>query len=165
MSHTMSFAQALNEAKQVILQQSTRIKSDGEKLRGQQQTIVEQSGLIAEGERKLSEHAAALEERADELRTLAAKYDAETSARAQAEAVVNRQGERITMLETTSADAHRRIDEQADRIDELTRERDALRSQMPTVDDEAALASLAALLTKKAPVKMRLVGEAHAEAA
>ncbi len=49
----MSYAQALNEAKQVIIQQSARIKGDLEKIKGQQQTIVDQAAKITEHEGKL----------------------------------------------------------------------------------------------------------------
>ena len=48
----MTFAQALNEAKQYIVQQSNRIKSDAEKIKNQQQTIVDQCATISEAERK-----------------------------------------------------------------------------------------------------------------
>ena len=44
----MSFAQALTEAKGVIIQLSGRVKSDADKIRTQQQTIVSQSASIAQ---------------------------------------------------------------------------------------------------------------------
>ena len=60
----MSYAQALNEAKQVIIQQSSRIKGDLEKIKGQQQTIVDQAARITETEGRIAE----LTRERDELR-------------------------------------------------------------------------------------------------
>ena len=48
----MTYAQALTEAKQMIVQQQLRIKADAEKIRSQQQTIVDQSSALYEGERR-----------------------------------------------------------------------------------------------------------------
>ncbi len=39
MSTNMTYAQALTEAKQLIVQQQLRIKADAEKIRSQQQTV------------------------------------------------------------------------------------------------------------------------------
>ena len=50
MAQEMSFAQALNEAKGVILQLSNRVKADAEKIRMQQQTIVSLSATVAQNE-------------------------------------------------------------------------------------------------------------------
>ena len=53
MANDMTFAQALNEAKGVILQLSNRVKADAEKVRSQQQTIISQSSTITQQEARL----------------------------------------------------------------------------------------------------------------
>ena len=47
----LSFAQALNEAKQVIVQQATRIKSDSDKIKVQQDMLMTQGQNIGEQEK------------------------------------------------------------------------------------------------------------------
>ena len=54
-SPSYTYAQALNEAKQMIVQQQYRIKQDAEKIRSQQQTIVDQSAAMGEQDRKIQE--------------------------------------------------------------------------------------------------------------
>jgi chromosome segregation ATPase len=149
---SMSFAQALNEAKQVIVQQSNRIKSDAEKIRQQQQTIVDQCSLITGHEMKLKEQEAKVAQQAELIDALEAKVAQVTVAREQAEAVIDRQGQRLGALQDHVATLEQRVAEQSDQIDHLTEERDGYRNQVPSEADEEALAAMAALLTtKKAP--------------
>ena len=145
----MSYAQALNEAKQVIIQQSSRIKGDLEKIKNQQQTIIDQAARISENETKLADLSADLKKQADELRITQARYTEAEAGRQQAEAVVNRQGERINHLEAQVADKAARIEDAAGQIAELIRERDELRVQLPTSEDIEALNGMMTLLSQK----------------
>jgi chromosome segregation ATPase len=146
---SMSFAQALNEAKAVIVQQSNRIKADADKIRQQQQTIVDQCSLITEHEMKGKEQSAELASKTQQIEQLEAKVAQLTVAREQAEAVIDRQGQRLAGLADQVTMFEQRVAEQSDQIDRLTEERDAYRSAAPSQDDEAALAAMAALLTTK----------------
>jgi len=180
MANDMSFAQALNEAKGVILQLSNRVKTDAEKIRSQQQTIISQSSTITQQEAKIREQDEQIVRHADEIASHAAKVKEAESARGHAEAILNRQGERITSLENHNSELEVRIGEQEVVIGQVTQERDSLRAQLPSEEDAAALASMTQLLTKAAPAiekakrsttgpSMRLagIGEGHtiAEAA
>ncbi|HEX5244282.1 MAG TPA: hypothetical protein VFW23_13550, partial [Tepidisphaeraceae bacterium] len=73
MSQPMTYAQALNEAKNVIMQQAARIKSDAERMRTQQQTINEQGVRIVERENRIKDQTTALVAQTDEIRTLGQK--------------------------------------------------------------------------------------------
>ncbi len=180
MANDMSFAQALNEAKGVILQLSNRVKSDAEKIRSQQQTIISQSSTITQQEARLGAQDKQIARHADEVAGLQGKVKEADAARGHAEAILNRQGERITSLENANSELEVRIGEQEVTIGKLTEERDSLRASLPSDEDAAALASMAQLLTKAAPAiekakrsgtgpQMRLagIGEGHtiAEAA
>jgi hypothetical protein len=145
----MSYAQALNEAKQVIIQQSSRIKGDLEKIKGQQQTIVDQAARITEHEGRIAELAGDLQRRGEELRTIEARYTEAEAGRQQAEGVVNRQGERINNLQSEVADLGRRLEDANNQIADLTRERDELRTQLPTNEDIEALNGMLTLLSQK----------------
>jgi chromosome segregation ATPase len=138
MAPEMSFAQALNEAKGVIIQLSNRVKADAEKLRAQQSRIDEQE--------------AALNAAADEVAAMRERLNAANSAREQAEAIINRQGEKITALQNASADADARIEAYRAQVAQVAAERDALRNQLPSNEDAAALAAMTHLLSKAAPV-------------
>jgi chromosome segregation ATPase len=185
----MSFAQALNEAKGVILQLSNRVKADAEKIRSQQDSIAAKSATVAELEGRVTEMTAAhaaetarlAGRAADEAAQAAARHaeqvagletrikDAE-AAGAHAEAILNRQGERILSLESAAAEREAEIADLKAEIANLIAERDAVRSQLPSDEDAAALASMAQLLIKAAPAiekakksagpKMRLADDA-----
>src|SRR2546429_4377542 len=99
MDANMSFAQALNEAKQVIVQQSSRIKADADKVRQQQQTIVDQCSIITDHEMKNKEQAAELASKSELIEQLETKLAQLTVAREQAEAVIDRQGQRLGGLQ------------------------------------------------------------------
>jgi chromosome segregation ATPase len=145
----MSFAQALNEAKGVIVQQSNRIKADADKIRQQQQTIVDQCSIITDHEMKAKEQSAELATKAQQIEQLEAKVAQLTVAREQGEAVIDRQGQRLAGLSDQVTMLEQRVAEQSDQIDRLTEERDSYRSAAPSADDEAALAAMTALLTTK----------------
>ena len=145
----MSYAQALNEAKQVIIQQSSRIKGDLEKIKNQQQTIIDQAARISENETKLADLSTDLKQQAEALKTVQARFTEAESGRQQAEGVINRQGERINGLEAQVEDLGRRLEAANDQIAELTRERDELRVQLPTSEDIEALNGMMSLLSQK----------------
>ena len=67
MAQDMSFAQALNEAKGLIVQQATLIKGDAEKIKALQQTVVDQSATNSEQDRRLREQSDTLVRRTQEV--------------------------------------------------------------------------------------------------
>ena len=144
-----TYAQALNEAKQMIVQQQLRIKGDAEKIRQQQQTIVDQSSAIGEHERKVREQAAELARIAGEMESLSLQLSEVTIAREQAEAVIDRQGERLTGMQSAIADLERQAAEQAAQLAAITAERDELAAQLPTEEDAEALNAMADLLSRR----------------
>lgn len=145
----MSFAQALTEAKQVILQQSNRIKADAEKIKQQQQTIVDQCSIITDHEMKNKEQSTEISKLQEQLEQIEATLAQTTVAREQAEAVVDRQGQRLTGLQEQVDALEKKLAEQGDQLTKMTAERDEYRSQLPSNADEAALAEMAALLSTK----------------
>ena len=164
----MSFAQALNEAKQVIVQQSNRIKADAEKVKQQQQTIVDQCSIITDHEMKLKERAGEVLLQQEEIEALEAKVAQATVAREQAEAVCDRQGQRLTTLTGQVEAMTLKLAELNEEVQKLTAERNQYRDQLPSKADEDALAAMAALLTTKKTSSngsMRIAEEQRAEAA
>ena len=145
----MSYAQALNEAKQVIIQQSSRIKGDLEKIKGQQQTIVDQAARITEQENRIAEQSSEIAQQAESLRGLEGRYAEAEAGRQQAEGVINRQGERINHLEGQVREMTAQVDDANEQIASLTRDRDELRAQLPTAEDIEALSGMMSLLAQK----------------
>lgn len=145
----MSFAQALNEAKQVIVQQSNRIKTDAEKIKLQQQTIVDQCSLITDHEVKLRSQAVEIARHAEQFEALEVRLAQTTVGREQAEAVIDRQGERLTHQQDQLREFEKQLTEQREEIQSLTAERDSYRVQLPSKEDEEALAAMTTLLTTK----------------
>src|SRR5438270_7942494 len=88
MAQEMSFAQALTEAKQIIVQQSNRIKTDLEKIRSLQETIASQTSALAASERTINQQATALAEHDEQIRSLTARLTEATQAREQAETII-----------------------------------------------------------------------------
>src|SRR5258708_28321246 len=88
----MSFAQALNDAKQVIIQQSNRIKADAEKSRQQQQTIVDQCAMVARIEATVKEKAAEIARQAAQIDSLEANLTEATISREHADSFIDRHG-------------------------------------------------------------------------
>ena len=132
---TMTYAQALKDARALIVQQSSRIKSDAQKLKAQAEDVAQLRSTVEAMAREL-----------DRLRTLEPQLADAAAGREQAEALVGRQRVEIESLETASRELQRMLGEQAARINELTAEAEHLRSSLPTEEDAAALEQMAALL-------------------
>jgi hypothetical protein len=166
----MSFAQALNEAKQVIVQQSNRIKTDAEKIKQQQQTIVDQCSIITDTEMKLREQTSEAQKQQERIDALEANIAQAVVAREQAEAIVDRQGQRLTTIQAQCESQERRIADQDAQIQRLRAELSAAQEQAPSTEDQQALSAMAALLTtKKTTTKdkpsLRMSDDNRAEAA
>lgn len=155
---TMTYAQALNEAKQMIVQQQLRIKADAEKVRAQQQTIVDQSQLLSDSERRGREQSAELQRLVEEASTTGTTVQELTTAKEQAEAIIDRQGVRLTQMQDAAAELEKRVSEQASQISELTAQIDQARSQLPTREDEEALSSMNDLLARRTAAIARKTG-------
>jgi len=135
-SQNMTYAQALNDAKALIVQQSTRIKSDAQKIRQQADEIAHLKTLVE-----------AMSYDLERLRTLEPQLAEAQDAREHAEAAVGRQRMEIESLEYASRELHRIVGEQGARISELTAEVEHLRGSLPTHEDEAALEAMNNLLS------------------
>lgn len=134
-STNMTYAQALTDAKSLIVQQSARIKTDAQKIKAQAEEI-------AEWRRMAHEMGAELER----LRSVEAQLDAAQSAREHAEATVGRQRMEIEALEGASRELHKILGDQAARVNDLTAELDQIRGALPSDEDEAALEAMTSLL-------------------
>ncbi|HWE01533.1 MAG TPA: hypothetical protein VG326_03920 [Tepidisphaeraceae bacterium] len=145
----MSFAQALNDAKQIIVQQASRIKADAEKSRVHQEMLTSQATTIGEQEKRIANQSAEIERQAVQIGELTSRLGDSITANGQSEAVVNRQGERIQSLQATVAEMEARLGEQSEQIHDLQRQNELILEKLPTQEDIEALASLSALLTKK----------------
>src|SRR5436853_3670453 len=121
----MTYAQALTDARSLIVQQASRIKSDGQKIRAQAEEIAQlramADGVAAELER---------------LRPLEPRLVEEHAARERAEAIVGRQQMDIEALESASRGLHKILGDQAARVNELTAELERTRVAVPTDEDE-----------------------------
>ena len=132
----MTWAQALNDARALIVQQSARIKSDAQKLRAQQDDVARLQAALNEMSAELQR-----------LRALEPQLADAQAGRERAEALVGRQRVEIDSLETASRELQRMLGEQASRINHMASELHRLRAHVPTDEDAAALESMAALLT------------------
>ena len=149
MSTEMSFAQALTEARQIIVQQSNRIKGDLDRIKAMQETITAQTGTIAEHERTATLTTSTVDGLNAQVRELTGQVDATRTAKEQAEAVCDRQGQRLTQLQESVATLERQLAEQAERVAHLQGELDDTKVQLPTSEDHEALAALSTLLAAK----------------
>ena len=131
----MSYAKALNDAKALIVQQSSRIKSDAQKIRAQADEVAALRSTVD-----------ALTAETDRLRALEPQLADATAGREQAQSLACRQRLEIESLETASRELQRMLGEQAGRINELLAEIEQLRAALPTDEDAAALEQMAALL-------------------
>src|SRR5437016_13732773 len=94
---------------------------------------------------KRKEQVADLARKVEQVASLETRLAQMTVAREQAEAVIDRQGQRLTGLQEQAAG-------QLEQIEKLAAERDELKVQLPSSEDHEALAAMVALLTtKKAP--------------
>jgi hypothetical protein len=135
-SANMTWAQALNDARTLIVQQSTRIKSDTQKLRAQQDQVAQLQVALNETSAEVQR-----------LRAMEPQLAEAQAARDHAEALVGRQRVEIDSLETASRELQRMLGQQASRINQMSSELHRLRSHLPTDEDAAALESMKALLT------------------
>ena len=153
MPQEMTFAQALGEARQIILQQSNRIKSDLEKVVALQDTIAAQSTTISQSERVIREQSEKLAQLETQVKSLSAKLEEATTACKQADAIIDRQGQRLTQATAMSTELERKAEANSKRVTELAAEIEELQRSLPTEEDEEALAALSTLLqTKKVSV-------------
>ena len=152
---TMTYAQALKDARALIVQQSSRIKSDAQKIRGQADEIAQLRSTVE-----------AMGHELDRLRASEARLADAAAGREQAEALVGRQRVEMESLETASRELQRMLGEQAARINELTAEAEYLRSHLPTDEDAAALEQMAALLNNaRSSARVRQQREQHEQPA
>ena len=149
MASEFTFGQALNEAKQIILQQSNRIKADAEKTKSLQQTIADQGATITQLEGQLRQQTDIVEAKTQEITALQARWQEETTARAQAEGVIDRQGQRITSLQAAGSDLESQLAQLSQQLNQVTVQRDALTAQVPSPEDEQALAAMTTLLSQR----------------
>ena len=149
MSQEMSFAQALTEARQIIVQQSSRIKSDLDKIKALQETNASIMMKLSSAERTIQEQSAEMSKHEEQVRALTSRMNEANTAREQAEAVIDRQGQRLTQSQEALAKLERQTTEQSQRMNQLTNEMNALHQQLPTQEDSEALAALSELLSTK----------------
>ena len=149
MPQEMSFAQALTEARQIIVQQSNRIKGDLDRIKALQETMATQTGTIAEQERSAKQKAIEADGLTARVHDLTGQLDSTRTAKEQAEAVCDRQGQRLTQLQEAVATLEKQAAEQAERVATLQVELDSTKVQLPTTEDHEALAALSTLLSAK----------------
>jgi chromosome segregation ATPase len=135
-STNLTYAQALNDAKALIVQQSARIKSDAQKIRQQAEEIAQWRAMADEMGAEL-----------ERLRPLQPRLAEAQAGREQAEAIVGRQRTEIEQIEAASRELQKILCEQAGRINELSAELDRARGALPSEEDEAALEAMASLLS------------------
>ena len=164
MSQEMSFAQALTEAKQIIVQQSNRIKADLDRIKAVQETVTAQTATITDQERTLRQKTAELDAATEQMKVQLGKFDEMKLAKEQGEAVIDRQGQRLTQMQETIAGLEKQLTETTSKFEEVKAELAGIRSQVPTQEDTDALAALTALLSAKkgAPAPVKPVEEALA---
>jgi len=142
----MSYAQALKEAKNRIVEQTEKLQANAVTLKKQQQEISQRKAHAAELKKEL---AAELERNT----TLEVELTRVTGAKEAAEATVGRQRVQLDQMEARLAEHQDTIEQQTRRIDELTAEVDSLRAELeaaqaklPTEEDIAALEDISKLL-------------------
>jgi chromosome segregation ATPase len=169
MPQEMSFAQALTEARQIIVQQSNRIKADLDRVKALQETITTQTATLAESDRQLKAKSADLDLAHEQVKLATGKFDELKTAKEQGDAVIDRQGQRLTQMQETIAGLEKHLAEMTQKAESVQRELDSMRGQVPTQEDTEALAALASLLSAKkgAPAPMKAVENApvHQDAA
>ena len=134
-STNMTYAQALTDAKSLIVQQAARIKADGQKIKSQADEIAQWKSMAEEMNAEL-----------ERLRALEPQLSEAQAGREQAEATVGRQRMEIEALEAASRELQRILGDQAARINELSSELDQTRGALPSDEDEAALEAMSSLL-------------------
>lgn len=146
----LTFAQALNDAKAMIVQQSSRIKADAEKIKGQNEEIAKLRTQVGEMYKEL-----------ERLRAVEARVPELTAAKEQAESTVGRQRMHIESLESAARELQRVLGEQAERISHLSAEVEGLREQLPSDADNSALAAMNALLQSTRAARQQAQARQH----
>ena len=149
MPQEMSFAQALTEARQIIVQQSNRIKADLDRVKSVQENLTAQIAATAEAERQNREKTIDLTEANEQIKIVNVKLEEMKVAKEQGEAVIDRQGQRITQMQESIAALEKHLAEQTQKADESVQQLQSMRGQMPTQEDTEALAALSSLLAAK----------------
>ena len=134
-STNLTYAQALTDAKSLIVQQSARIKADAQKIKAQGEEIAQWRSMADELGAEL-----------EKLRALEPQLAEAQAGREQAEATVGRQRMEIEALESASRELQRILGDQAARINELSGELEQIRGALPSDEDEAALEAMTSLL-------------------
>jgi chromosome segregation ATPase len=146
----MSFATALKEAQQLIARLNDQIRTHAEEMARLQQALVNQCSLTTEREIELGTRSRELDECRKRAEGLESRLAEVSTAREHAEAMVDRQGQRVATLQNKAETQGNVLADQAAQIDRLTEERDRYQARLPSGDDELALADMAALLVGSA---------------
>jgi predicted nucleic acid-binding Zn-ribbon protein len=149
MPQEMSFAQALTEARQIIVQQSNRIKADLDRIKSLQETITTQTTTLADHDRQLKQKSSDLDLANEQVKLANNKLEEMRIAKEQGEAVIDRQGQRLSQMQETIAGLEKQLAEQTHKAEQAHHELEAVRGQVPTQEDTEALAALASLLSAK----------------
>ncbi len=149
MPQEMSFAQALTEARQIIVQQSNRIKSDLDKIKTMQETLAAQAGATADAERVVRQRSAELDAANEQIRALSVQVEELRIAKEQSEAVIDRQGQRLTQMQAIIADLEKQVADFSQKYQQASEELESIREHVPTQEDSDALAALSSLLSTK----------------
>jgi chromosome segregation ATPase len=120
-----------------------------EKIKALQDTITSLSGTVSSNERIIREQSDELSRRDEQVASLSLQVKDITTAREQAEAVVDRQGQRLTQAQETISKLEKLSAEHDTQIHQLSEEIEGLRKHLPTQEDSDALASLSELLQNK----------------
>ena len=148
MAQEMTFAQALSEARQIIVQQSSRIKGDLDKIMALQDTIAAQSTTISQNDRTVREQADTLAELEEQIASVSAQLEEMTVAPFPGRGRHRPPGPTLTQRLASIEAMESQIAEQSDKIDQLQSELDGVRQQLPREDTDA-LAALSDLLANK----------------
>jgi chromosome segregation ATPase len=136
----MTYAQALTDARTLIVQQSARIKADAQKIKAQADEIAQWRAMA-------DEMGAELQRQRARVAALEPRLADTEAALELAESTICRQQMEIEVLDTASREHQRTMADQAARINELTAELDQIRDALPTDADEAALVAMTTLLS------------------
>lgn len=142
----MSYAQALTEAKNRILEQSQKLQASAVTIKRQQQEISQRKAHAAELKKELAAEV-------ERNKTLEVELTRVTGAKEAAEATVGRQRVQLDQMEASLTEHQQTIQQQTQRIEELTAEVESLRAELertraklPTEEDIAALEEISRIL-------------------
>ncbi len=148
---TMTYAQALSEAKSRILSQQEQIKAHTATIKQQKQEIAQRKAQTAELKKELDSEI-------EKNKTLELELTRVTGAKEAAESTVGRQRVQLDQLEAKSAQQQETIEAQARQIADLNaqiqslqQELEATRAKLPSEEDIAALREVSALLSGEQP--------------